>query len=91
MTTTTTTKKRAPSANAELSSKPRKLRTLPRTLYFAYGANTNTEAMAGRCPLAAPHGKMMLRDHRLMFRGVADVVPHEGRTVFGASTTLPPP
>jgi len=72
------------------ATKTRKLRTLPRFLYFAYGANTNVAAMARRCPLAKPYGKMMLRDHRLSFHGVADVQEAKGRTVFGALWWITP-
>lgn len=69
---------------------PRKLRTLPRTLYFAYGANTNVGAMANRCPLAKPHSSMKLRGHKLVFRGVADVVPAKGSMVEGALWWITP-
>ncbi len=73
-----------PSDPATKARKPRKLRTLPRSLYFAYGANTNLAAMASRCPLAVPNGRMTLNDHRLVFRGVADVEQCKGRVTFGA-------
>lgn len=52
-------------------------------LYAAYGMNTSRAAMAGRCPFAEPAGTVILRNHRLVFRGVADVVP-----AFGRSTHL---
>jgi len=41
--------------------------------YLAYGMNMNREAMAARCPKAKPMGGFYLPDHRLMFRGVADI------------------
>lgn len=52
--------------------------TIPRTLYFAYGSNLNRGQMEMRCPNAKPIGKLMLADWRLVFRGVADIEPHEG-------------
>ena len=54
------------------------------TLYFAYGANTNVAAMARRCPKAQPLGPMNFKDYKLVFRGVADIVPCKGEQVFGA-------
>ena len=47
-------------------------------LYFAYGSNLNQEQMSGRCPDAKPLGKFTLENWRLVFRGVADIEPHEG-------------
>ena len=44
-------------------------------LYMAYGMNTNRDAMANRCPKAKPLGGFYLPDTRLVFRGVADIVP----------------
>lgn len=43
-------------------------------LYAAYGMNTSYEEMRRRCPDAEPVGRVLLRNHRLVFRGVADVV-----------------
>jgi gamma-glutamylcyclotransferase (GGCT)/AIG2-like uncharacterized protein YtfP len=54
------------------------------TYYFAYGANTNMNGMDARCPAATPLGVVTLRDYRLVFRGVADIVEHKGATVRGA-------
>lgn len=59
-------------------------------LYFAYGANTNIAGMARRCPDARPIGRMRLNDHRLIFRGVADVEPVDGRHVSGALWWITP-
>lgn len=53
-------------------------------LYFAYGANTNQYEMQYRCPHAEPLGVVSINDHRLVFRGVADVEPIEGGIVRGA-------
>lgn len=47
-------------------------------LYLAYGANTNHRSMAGRCPDAKYICNMTLHHHRLVFRGVADVVAVRG-------------
>lgn len=44
-------------------------------LYFAYGSNLNLQQMSHRCPGADPLGPIMLKGWRLVFRGVADVVP----------------
>ena len=52
-------------------------------LYFAYGANTNRDAMARRCPDAEPIGVGVLHDAALKFKGCADVVPAKGHQVFG--------
>lgn len=60
-------------------------------IYFAYGANTNIEGMARRCPGAVLIGPGFLTDYRLVFRGVADVVPcREGREVPGLLWKLTP-
>lgn len=56
---------------------------MKKTLYFAYGANTNTGGMDYRCPAAEPIGKAVLPQHRLVFRGVADVVPCKTEVVEG--------
>lgn len=52
-------------------------------LYFAYGANTNVASMAGRCPNAKALARVTIPDHKLVFRGVADVVEQEGAKVRG--------
>lgn len=46
-----------------------------RLLYMAYGMNTNRDAMSVRCPDAQPLGGFYLPEHRLVFRGVADIIP----------------
>lgn len=61
-----------------------------RTYYFAYGANTNCDGMARRCPGAKPVGSLIVTGRRLVFRGVADVVRDKGAEVFGALWTLAP-
>ena len=47
-------------------------------LYLAYGANTNFRSMKERCPAARYVATIPLHHHRLVFRGVADVVPARG-------------
>ena len=53
-------------------------------LYFAYGANLNIDNMAQRCPGAVAIQPWHLDDYRLMFSGVATVVPEAGVKVPGA-------
>ena len=52
-------------------------------LYFAYGANTNIEGMAFRCPNAKRVGSIVLPDYKLVFRGVADIEIEYGAEVHG--------
>lgn len=62
------------------------------TLYFAYGRNMGTRAMALACPGHRCLGAAELRDHRLAFTrrslrtgtGVADVLAAPGASVWGA-------
>ena len=51
--------------------------------YFAYGSNLNVPQMSVRCPNAEPVANAKLKDWGLVFRGVADVVPMDGKTVYG--------
>ncbi|MEA1050461.1 gamma-glutamylcyclotransferase family protein [Lamprobacter modestohalophilus] len=53
-------------------------------LYFAYGANTHRAQMAHRCPGASFLSQAVLRDHELVFRGVADIRTATDKTVTGA-------
>lgn len=48
-------------------------------LYFAYGSNMDRTQMAFRCPDAVPVGVAELKNHKLIFRRVADVVPEGNR------------
>ena len=48
------------------------------TLYLAYGSNMNIDQMKLRCPNAKPVGQHELEDHKLVFRGVADMIESEG-------------
>jgi gamma-glutamylcyclotransferase (GGCT)/AIG2-like uncharacterized protein YtfP len=45
-----------------------------KTLYFAYGMNTNLDSMARRCPAAKSLGKITLEGYKFVFRGVGDVI-----------------
>lgn len=57
-------------------------RRIPRgRFYLAYGSNLNLAQMRLRCPKAVPDGSIMLRDARLVFRGVADVIYSPGDEV----------
>lgn len=47
-------------------------------IYLAYGSNLNREQMQWRCPNAKSLGKILLPDYRLVFRGVADIIPAKG-------------
>ena len=61
-------------------------------LYFAYGSNLDWNQMKERCPSAMFYGIAVLRDHKLAFTrrsqkrgcGVADAVPEDGCTIWGA-------
>lgn len=50
-------------------------------LYMAYGMNTNRDAMDARCPDATWLGGFYLPNYRLIFRGVADIVPDQDSVV----------
>jgi hypothetical protein len=52
-------------------------------LYFAFGSNLNKRQMAARCPDAKAFSLFHLEDWKLVFRGVADVVPSPGDYVAG--------
>jgi gamma-glutamylcyclotransferase (GGCT)/AIG2-like uncharacterized protein YtfP len=51
--------------------------------YFAYGANTNLDSMARRCPNARSLGRVTLKDWQFRFARHADVVPCPGDAVEG--------
>jgi gamma-glutamylcyclotransferase (GGCT)/AIG2-like uncharacterized protein YtfP len=59
-------------------------------LYFAYGSNLNLTDMRTRCPDARAEAPARLRGWRLIFRGVADIEPAEGCSVYGALWWLSP-
>lgn len=47
-------------------------------LYFAYGSNLDVLQMQSRCPESTPVGSAYFPNWKLVFRGVADIVPEEG-------------
>lgn len=59
-------------------------------LYLAYGANTNLSNMKSRCPEAKYICNITLHHHRLVFRGVADVVPNRGSKAVCAMWLITP-
>ena len=59
-------------------------------IYFAYGANLNLSGMQLRCPGCQPLGTGILPDHRLVFRGVADIEPIPDEQVHGALYEITP-
>jgi hypothetical protein len=42
--------------------------------YLAYGMNTNLKEMSRRCPFAKSLGKVVLENHKLVFKQFCDVV-----------------
>lgn len=56
--------------------------------YLAYGSNLCVSQMRKRCPDAKPVGTVSFRNWRLMFRGVADIVAHEGSTLHMGVWTI---
>jgi hypothetical protein len=56
--------------------------------YLAYGANLNMANMKHRCPDAVHHGFNMLKEHRLVFKNVADIIPAPGFKVPVAIWTI---
>jgi gamma-glutamylcyclotransferase (GGCT)/AIG2-like uncharacterized protein YtfP len=69
---------------AATAPKPLPIRPVKRTLYFAYGSNLNEEQFFRRCPAARRYGPCTLPDYRLVFDGVADIIPARGAAVEGA-------
>lgn len=49
-------------------------------IYIAYGSNMNLEQMSKRCPNAKPIGKYLLKDYKLEFWGVANIIKCKGET-----------
>tara|TARA_Y100000994_G_scaffold58595_1_gene47390 strand:+ start:366 stop:875 length:510 start_codon:yes stop_codon:yes gene_type:complete len=50
-------------------------------LYGAYGSNMNQDQMELRSPKAKPYGLILLPDHQLVFRGVADIEESKGSDI----------
>jgi gamma-glutamylcyclotransferase (GGCT)/AIG2-like uncharacterized protein YtfP len=53
-------------------------------LYFAYASNLSKEYMVSRCPDAIPVKKAFLRNYKLVFNELADIIQNEGQEVLGA-------
>jgi gamma-glutamylcyclotransferase (GGCT)/AIG2-like uncharacterized protein YtfP len=51
-------------------------------IYAAYGSNLNHAQMAVRCPKAVFVGIGKIKNHRLVFRGVADIESDRGSEVL---------
>ena len=52
-------------------------------LYFAYASNLSKEYMLSRCPESIPIKKVILKNHKLVFNELADIVPQENSLVLG--------
>jgi gamma-glutamylcyclotransferase (GGCT)/AIG2-like uncharacterized protein YtfP len=52
-------------------------------LYFAYASNLSKKYMASRCPNALPLKKVILKNYKLTFNELADIIPFEGEEVVG--------
>lgn len=53
-------------------------------LYFAYASNLSKEYMLSRCPNAAAVKKVALKNYRLVFNELADIIQQDGEHVLGA-------
>lgn len=53
-------------------------------LYFAYASNLSKEYMMTRCPNATAVKKVALKNYKLVFNELADIIQHEGDHVLGA-------
>lgn len=53
-------------------------------LYFAYGSNLNKVQMQKRCPDSVPIAKVKLKEFKLVFNRVADIIENKGEVVEGA-------
>lgn len=52
-------------------------------LYFAYASNLNKEYMESRCPECIPINKVILKNYKLIFNQLADIIPEEENIVLG--------
>jgi len=59
-------------------------------LYFAYGANLDRRAMRLRCPGCQPLTRALLPNHRLVFRGAANIEFCPGEAVQGGLYRITP-
>ena len=46
-------------------------------LYFAYASNLSKEYMLSRCPESKAIKKVILRNYKLVFNELADIIPQE--------------
>jgi gamma-glutamylcyclotransferase (GGCT)/AIG2-like uncharacterized protein YtfP len=53
-------------------------------LYFAYASNLSKEYMMSRCPNATAVKKVALKNYKLVFNELADIIQHEEDHVLGA-------
>ena len=53
-------------------------------LYFAYASNLSKEYMSSRCPNATPVKKAFLKNYKLVFNELADIIQNESEEVMGA-------
>ena len=53
-------------------------------LYFAYASNLSKEYMLSRCPESKAIKKVILRNYKLVFNELADIIPQENELVLGA-------
>lgn len=53
-------------------------------LYFAYASNLSKDYMLSRCPDAIPIKKAVLKNNKLTFNQLADIIPEDGENVIGA-------
>jgi gamma-glutamylcyclotransferase (GGCT)/AIG2-like uncharacterized protein YtfP len=53
-------------------------------LYFAYASNLSKEYMESRCPDATPIKKVGLKNYKLTFNQLADIIQNEDEAVLGA-------
>lgn len=60
------------------------------TLMFAYGSNLHLAQMKVRCPAAVPLGRLLLKNWRLVFRGVADCIPEKDAVCYGGVWRITP-
>jgi len=59
-------------------------------LYFAYGSNLNMVQMKKRCPDSVSITKVRLKNYKLVFNRVADIIKSEGDEVEGAIYEVSP-
>ena len=53
-------------------------------LYFAYASNLSKEYMMSRCPNATAVKKVALKNYKLVFNELADILQHDEDHVLGA-------